>query len=177
MGAPRRLALVAFAFVVASCGGPPDDLSWADVDALIDDAVPGVPSLTTGALAARLDAGSEQVILLDTREDEEFAVSHLRGAIHVGADADAASRLIRASPDAVVVAYCSVGYRSAALVAELIDRGHTNAFNLRGSIFGWASEGRPVFRGAAQVDEVHPYDDSWGRLLPRHLWAYQPQNR
>ena len=46
--------------------------------------------------------------------------------------------------------------------------------NLEGSIFRWAGEGRPVYRDGVRVEQVHPYDDRWGALLPRTLWAYAP---
>lgn len=40
--------------------------------------------------------------------------------------------------------------------------GFSNVYNLDGSIFAWANEGRPVYRGDKQVDEVHPYNQSGG---------------
>ncbi len=43
--------------------------------------------------------------------------------------------------------------------------------NLKGSIFQWANEGRPVVRDGEPVREVHPYDAVWGRLLDRDLRA------
>jgi hypothetical protein len=41
--------------------------------------------------------------------------------------------------------------------------------NLEGSIFRWANEGRPVYADGMQVDRVHPFDDSWGKLLKEDL--------
>ena len=50
---------------------------------------------------------------------------------------------------------------------------YTNVRNLDGSIFQWANEGRPLVRGNQRVQDVHPYDENWGRLLdcgvPRRL--------
>ena len=168
------LGIGLLALLAAGCGGPDRPLDWPAVDALISSAFPDTPSLTTAELAAALAANPSDVVLLDAREAEEFAVSHLPGAHHVGDDADAAGRVAAAAPGARVVVYCSVGYRSAALVGRLRERGHANAVNLDGSIFRWAGEGRPVYRGDARVEQVHPYDDRWGALLPRSLWAYAP---
>ena len=158
----------------AACGHAAQPLDWSAVRALIAEQFPDVPSVTTAELAASLAADPAGVVILDARAAREFAVSHLPGAHHVGADADTAGRLAAAVPGARVVVYCSVGYRSAALVERLRERGHTNAVNLEGSIFRWAREGRPVYRGEARVQQVHPYDDNWGALLPRSLWEYAP---
>lgn len=150
----------------------PRALDWHSVERLIAEQFPDVPSVTTHELAALLSSAADGVVLLDARGAEEFAVSHLRGARHVGSDAAAAGRLAAVAPDATVVAYCAVGYRSAALVARLRAMGHAHAVNLAGSIFRWAGEGRPVYRGGARVEQVHPYDEAWGALLPRSLWAF-----
>ena len=44
-----------------------------------------------------------------------------------------------------------------------------NVFNLEGSLFKWANEGRPVYRGSERVQEVHPFDEDWGELLDESL--------
>ena len=173
-GAAAWIALSAAAVLAAACSGDPRPLDWSAVEAIIADEYPDVPRMSTAELAAALAADPAGVVILDARAAEEFAVSHLPGAHLVGSDADAAGRLAAAAADARVVVYCSVGYRSAALVDRLRERGHANAVNLEGSIFRWAGEGRPVYREAARVEQVHPYDDRWGALLPRSLWAYAP---
>ena len=65
-------------------------------------------------------------------------------------------------PERTVVVYCSVGYRSSRLAEELRARGFENVFNLEGSLFQWANEGRPLYRGEERVDQAHPYDEEWG---------------
>jgi hypothetical protein len=67
--------------------------------------------------------------------------------------------------DLPIVTYCSVGYRSGAFAERLRSAGFTNVVNLEGSIFRWANEGRPLFRSARPVTEVHPYNRTWGLLL------------
>ncbi len=174
MRADPRAAAAGLVLLLAAGCGEPDPLDWDTVEQLIAEEFPAVPDLTTEALAARLAADPTGVVLLDARAAGEFAVSHLAGAHHVGSDVAAAGRLAAARPGATLVAYCSVGYRSAALVERLRAMGHAHAVNLRGSIFRWAGEGRPVFRGAVRVAQVHPYDEAWGVLLPRALWAFAP---
>ena len=158
-------------FVVAQVGCAQDTpLDWDQVASLIDSEFPGLPTLTTTELQSALSA-DRPVLLLDARSPEEFAVSHLQGAHQTDSAETAVAIVAMTDPEALVVAYCSVGYRSAALVQELRDRG-INAVNLEGSIFRWANENRPVYRGADPVAEVHPFSDSWGTLLERNRWAY-----
>ena len=147
-----------------------EPLDWDQVASLVDSEFPGLPTLTTTELQNAISA-DRPVLLLDVRAPDEFAISHLQGAQRADTVETAVAILATADPDALVVAYCSVGYRSAALVQELRDRG-IDAANLEGSIFRWANENRPVYRGANPVREVHPFDDSWGTLLERDLWAY-----
>lgn len=156
-----------------SCDGGEQPLDWGDVDRLIQEDFPGVPSVTTAELAEALADGRD-IVLLDVREEAEFAVSHLPGAQRVTSAASASNLLESSGPDTLVVAYCAVGYRSAALVKELRERGIAGAVNLEGSIFAWANAGLPVHRGVLEVDEVHPFDDEWGALLDRGLWAFEP---
>ena len=170
-----RSAAAGLIALLAAGACAPRALDWHAVERLIAEQFPDVPSVTTHELAALLSSAADGVVLLDARGAEEFAVSRLRGARHVGSDAAAAGRLAAAAPDAAVVAYCAVGYRSAALVARLRAMGHAHAVNLAGSIFRWAGEGRPVYRGGARVEQVHPYDAAWGALLPRPLWAFTPR--
>ena len=42
-----------------------------------------------------------------------------------------------------------------------------NAVNVEGSLFRWANEGRPVYRGVEKLEDakVHPYNDTFGKLL------------
>jgi hypothetical protein len=44
-------------------------------------------------------------------------------------------------------------------------------YNLDGSIFQWANEGRPLYSGTNRVASVHPYDREWGRFLKKELHA------
>lgn len=168
-GLPAAGVLVILA-ATAGCAGPPADITWSATQARIEEAFPGVPAIDTAALADAMQDPSRRLVLIDVREPEEFAVSHLEGAVRAESVGHAAA-LARNAPDgALVVAYCSVGYRSAALVAVLRDRGLTGVHNLTGSIFRWANEDRPLWRGDVPATRVHPFDASWGVLL-------QPERR
>ncbi|MGD2064517.1 MAG: rhodanese-like domain-containing protein [Nitrospirota bacterium] len=147
-------------------------MKWPSVKKMIRKKFPGVPEVSTAELDRWLAAADRpSPVLLDVRAAAEFAVSHLAGA-RPAPTADDALRLLRsAGKDHPIVAYCSVGYRSAAIVERLSAAGFTRVRNLEGSLFQWANEGRPVYRDGRAVEEVHPYDDKWGVLLDRDLWA------
>jgi len=107
-----------------------------------------------------------KVLLIDTRTEAEFAVSHLPGAInwadYKNAPPPEAVRS-RAQAGKPVVFYCSIGYRSGdatAHAAKVLGR-KAKLFNLRGGIFQWANEGGTLEGG----DRVHGYDQEWGELL------------
>ena len=141
------------------------DLRWTAVKASIRAAYPGVQHLTVERLAEEMRTGETSILFLDARAPEEFAVSHLRGALRIDPDAETFPELAQVARDRPVVVYCSVGYRSAR-VARLLGRlGWTNVRNLEGSIFEWANEGHPLVQGERPVELVHPFNRRWGRLL------------
>ena len=123
---PWLIALV-IALVFGGCANAEPPRDWTSVDQLITEEFPSVPALTTAELEALLSDPTHEVILLDAREADEHAVSHLRGAHIATSDDDAVTVLEQldaaARPEVVIVAYCSVGYRSAALVQSLHARG------------------------------------------------------
>ena len=161
-----------FIFVMAFNLSYAQDLAWTQVLKDIRSSYPTVPQLSIDSLAARLDA--DDVVLLDARESDEYAVSHLPGAIRIDPNLEDLSVLEHLDKDTPIVAYCSVGYRSSALAQRLQEAGYTNVANLESSIFGWANSGHPVFRENSIVRGVHPYNSIWGQLLNVDLRQYEP---
>jgi rhodanese-related sulfurtransferase len=127
-----------------------------------------VPHVSTNEVARWL-ATDNAPILLDVRTQAEYAVSHLPNALRIDPDAQVAETLSRLPPDRPIVAYCAVGYRSGKLAQRLIAVGRKNVYNMEGSIFQWANEGRPLECEGKRVEKVHPYNDTVGKLLdPRY---------
>lgn len=130
-----------------------------------------LPQLSGDSLAARMARGDSSLLVFDTRPSEEYDVSHLRSAQRVDPDMGTEA-FIAAYGERLVgrdlVFYCSVGYRSSMLIERVRSAaegaGARSVANLRGGIFRWYNEDRPLF-GSAQVDTVHPYDAYWGRFL------------
>lgn len=142
---------------------PLRSLVWRWVKAKIQKQFPTVPAISTETLAAWLTA-QPQPLLLDVRQPEEFAVSHLPEA-HLAPDLAAALAHTETVENRPIVLYCSVGYRSACLAAQLMEAHGGPVYNLEGSIFQWFNEGRPVVQAQQEVNRVHPYSKIWGLLL------------
>ena len=143
-----------------------EEASLDGMKRLVRSRFPSVVQLSTAELKAWLaDPSPQKPVLLDVRTVEEYAFSHLPGAIRVEPSSKAAAILPLLSPDAAVVAYCSVGYRSSALVQRLMKASVPSVFNLEGSIFQWAKEGGPLESNGRPVNKVHPYNAAFGKLL------------
>ena len=165
---------VLLGLAAAACA--PQARTWDEVKRSVRESFPEVDQVSTETVAAWLrQPEGERPLLLDVREADEYAVSHLAGARRAR-DLDQALAALEGEPkDRRIVAYCSVGWRSSELARELAREGYTNVHDMEGSIFAWANEGRPVVRGDEAVRQVHPYDEDWGRLLDAGLWAFEPR--
>ncbi|MEM7355638.1 MAG: rhodanese-like domain-containing protein [Acidobacteriota bacterium] len=145
---------------------------WSAVKQWVRSEFPEVEQVSVERLSSWLDSDEPPPLLLDVREDAEFRVSHLPGAIRIDPDVRKPKLPEGIDMETPIVAYCSVGYRSSALVERLRRQGYTRVMNLEGSIFEWANEGYEVVRDEVEVLEVHPYDETWGRWLAPELHAY-----
>jgi rhodanese-related sulfurtransferase len=113
----------------------------------------------------RADPGRAHPVVLDARTEEEYAVSHLEGAVRIDPYKPSLRPLRGFSKDTAIVIYSSVGYRGARVADFLARQGYSQAYNLEGGQFRWANEGRPVFRQDRPTADVHPYNPTWGLLL------------
>jgi rhodanese-related sulfurtransferase len=94
----------------------------------------------------RLDAG-EKIIMVDTREDSEWARGHIPGAIHLGKGVIERD-IEKTIPDkeAVVVLYCGGGFRSALAAENLQKMGYSNVISMDGGWRGWTESGFPIIK-------------------------------
>lgn len=137
------------------------DATLAACEAAISAQI-GATEITTAELARR----HGEVALVDLRTNAEQVVSMIPGAVAVADDAtpDRVRRLLagQGHGQSDIVIYCAVGLRSARLVARW-RAGDVAAYSLRGGIFRWRLEGRPL--DGPTPHAVHPFDARWGRLL------------
>jgi len=106
--------------------------------------------------------------ILDTREEDEFNVSHLKNARQVGNFWFDMRKVYDIPKNATVVVYCSVGVRSEKIAEKLSASGYKNVFNLYGGIFEWINQSHPVYKqNGVQTAEIHTYDKNWERWAER----------
>lgn len=117
--------------------------------------------------------GAPDILFFDAREEKEFTVSHLAGALCVGYDSFDIKK-IPASIDKRqrIVVYCSVGYRSEKVTEQLRAAGYSDVSNLYGGIFEWVNQRHPVFNDQGETSEVHAYSRTWGVWLRRGKKVY-----
>ncbi|MBY5949747.1 MAG: rhodanese-like domain-containing protein [Cyclobacteriaceae bacterium] len=109
--------------------------------------------------------------ILDTREKEEYEVSHLDGAICVGYDDFSEEVFENLNPERPVLVYCSVGARSQDIGKKLVQEGF-NVVNLYGGIFQWVNDGFPVYDSLGKTEKVHAYNRAWGVWLNKGEKVY-----
>ena len=132
-----------------------------------------VPTIQSSELAAKLK--SDKITVLDTREIEEYNVSHISNSKHVGYNNFHLKNLSELDKSDTIVLYCSVGYRSERIGEKLLKAGYTHVYNLYGGLFQWVNEGQEVVGNDNQpTDKIHPYSDSWGKWLTKGKKVYKP---
>lgn len=131
-----------------------------------------VPVIGTGELANEIQNGKD-IVLLDIRSEEEYAVSHLRNARLVKYDNFSSKDVGDISHDAQIVVYCSVGYRSEKIGEQLQKSGFANVKNLYGGIFQWKNDGLEVVNEKSMpTDSVHTYNRKWSKWLKSGVKVY-----
>jgi len=113
---------------------------------LVNDAKKRVQETTVNDVKARL-AKKEKFLLIDVREESEYAKDHLPGAIHLGKgiiERDIEERV----PDhnATMILYCGGGFRSALAADNLQKMGYTQVISMDGGIRDWREKGFPLVK-------------------------------
>ena len=141
------------------------------IKAITRAAFPSVKQVSAKTLAEWQATSNQSILLVDVRSPKEFAVSHLHGALNLGNAVEIARAISEQRPSRTVL-YCSVGFRSSHLAHKLANETANQVFNLEGSIFEWANEGRPVYQNQTEVRQVHPYGKRWAGLLTPGLASH-----
>lgn len=114
--------------------------------------------------------------ILDARELNEYQVSHLKDAIHVGYDNFQLETIATQIPnkDQEIVVYCSLGIRSEVVANKLKKAGYTNVRNLYGGIFEWKNKNFNVVNATEkETDSIHVFSKSWSRWLKKGIKVYE----
>ena len=111
---------------------------------IVDDAKSRIKETDVDEVKERLDRG-DKFLLVDVREESEFAKDCLPGAIHLGKgviERDIEGRV----PDlnTPMVLYCGGGFRSAMAADNLQKMGYTNVISMDGGVRGWREKNFPM---------------------------------
>lgn len=113
---------------------------------LVNEAKTRVKETDVANVKRRMDAG-EKFILIDVREESEWAKGHLPGAVHMGKgviERDIEQRV--PDPNAKLILYCGGGFRSALAADNLQKMGYKNVESMDGGWKGWLDAGLPTAR-------------------------------
>jgi len=111
---------------------------------LVNDAKTRVKETNVADVKRRMGSG-EKFLLVDVREDHEWAKGHLPGAVHMGRgiiERDIETHV----PDtgAKMILYCGGGFRSALVADNLQKMGYTDVESMDGGWRGWNEAGLPT---------------------------------
>ncbi|HLF14268.1 MAG TPA: rhodanese-like domain-containing protein [Bacteroidota bacterium] len=113
---------------------------------LVEDAKKRVRETTPEAVHERMNR-AEKFLLVDVREESEFAAGRIPGAVHIGRgilERDIEERV----PDhsAAIILYCGGGFRSALSADNLGKMGYTNVVSMDGGWRRWNELGYETVR-------------------------------
>ena len=111
---------------------------------IVDDAKKRVRETNVDTVKTRMDRG-EKFLLIDVREDSDFAKDHLPGAVPLGKgiiERDIEARVPELNTEMVL--YCGGGFRSALAADNLQKMGYTNVISMDGGIRDWREKGYPL---------------------------------
>ena len=111
---------------------------------LVSEAKTAVRETDVADVKQRLQSG-EKFLLVDVREDNEWANGHLPGAVHMGRgiiERDIETQVPETSTK--IILYCGGGFRSALVADNLQKMGYTNVESMDGGWRGWVEAGLPT---------------------------------
>jgi len=111
---------------------------------LVNEAKKKIKETNVTDVKHRSDAG-EKFLLVDVREDNEWAKGHLPSAVHLSRgiiERDIEARV----PDtnAKLILYCGGGFRSALVAENLQKMGYNSVESMDGGWKGWLEAGLPT---------------------------------
>lgn len=96
---------------------------------------------------ATLLINREDAIVVDVRDQGEYAQGHIPNARHLPlADLERRSGELEKFKDRPLILCCASGARSASAVAQLKKAGFGKIYNLRGGLMEWEKAGQPISR-------------------------------
>jgi rhodanese-related sulfurtransferase len=111
---------------------------------IVNDAKKRIRETTVDQVKSRLERG-DKFLLIDVREESEYARDHLPDAIHLGKgiiERDIEQQV--PNPNTEMILYCGGGFRSALAADNLQKMGYTNVISMDGGIREWREKNFPL---------------------------------
>ena len=134
--------LAAIIFVLAACGGQPAQNAPAAPVQVEAGAELDLP-VDINAQTVEEIRNRDDVVLIDVREDWEYAEGHIPGATLIPLG-EVPNRLAEIPKDKTVVAVCRSGNRSGQATSFLQQQGFDNVHNMQGGMNAWSQAGFEV---------------------------------
>jgi rhodanese-related sulfurtransferase len=114
---------------------------------IVNDAKKRIRETNIVDVKTRLDRG-DKFLLIDVREESEYAKDHLPNAIHLGKGIIERD-IEQQAPDSKteMILYCGGGFRSALAADNLQKMGYTNVISMDGGIREWREKKFPLVKG------------------------------
>ena len=118
--------------------------------ALVDEAKARIRRIDIAQLQ-QMRAAGETFLLVDIREESEWAAGHAADAMHLGKGIIERDIEVRVpDPNTTLVLYCGGGYRSALAADNLQKMGYRNVISLDGGWRAYQAAGLPVEKPSPQ---------------------------
>jgi hydroxyacylglutathione hydrolase len=101
--------------------------------------------LSVHQLKEKIDRGDD-LLVLDTREQDEWESGHIEGALHIYVG-HLEERLAEVPGDKPVAVICTVGHRAGLGASILLRAGYKDVYNVLGSVRAWVAAGFPTVTG------------------------------
>lgn len=111
---------------------------------LVNEVKPRIKETNVADVKRRMDSG-EEFLLVDVREDHEWANGHVPGAVHMSRgliERDIEVKVPETSSKMIL--YCGGGFRSALVADNLQKMGYSNVESMDGGWRGWLEAGLPT---------------------------------
>ncbi|MEJ5359910.1 MAG: rhodanese-like domain-containing protein [Desulfobacterales bacterium] len=97
-----------------------------------------------------------KALFIDVREKREQVVSMIPGAIRD----EEFLKSLQTFDGKILIAYCTISYRSGKLAERLAHRG-IRILNLQGGLLGWVHAGGPIVDQKGETRRIHVYGPKW----------------
>ena len=131
---------------------------------LLNQYYDGFPTISISDAKKKING--DNVYFLDTRKIQEFNISHIESALHVGYENFKMKSVKSIPKDAEIIVYCSIGARSQDIGKRLKKVGYSNVRNLYGGLFHWANNKYPMVNALGRnTSTIHGFSKEWGKWI------------